>query len=515
MPTLHDVLSTETAVSSEDAEWLHRLVGDWQMIADLSFADLTLWAIRGSEDTHRGSDDARSGSDDTHPEAGWVLAAHARPSTGPNFYPDDVVGAHASQVRSRVLSEVARSGRSATHQDAEYVREQYVPVVRRGTTLGVLVRHTDLHHMRQQGGLEVNYLHIAQALLVMISQGAFPADPPHTGVGRGTPRVGDGVVRLGADGLIEYASPNAVSALRRLGHTDQVFGADLSQIVTAQVRPGTTLDEAMPLVLTGRAPWGTEIETDGLHLTLRAVPLLVESRRTGALLLLRDVTELRRQERELVTKDATIREVHHRVKNNLQTVSALLRLQSRRVEDSTARAALKEAGRRLSTVAMVHDTLSHGFDEIADFDQVATRVLRATAEVASSEVPVEASLSGTFGRLQAEDATALAMVLAELVQNAVEHGFAAPAWTGEVNPSVRVHAERGSEHGTPSLVVQVTDNGVGLPGGASAPPTSGLGMQIVDSLLADVHGSITWEPVVPHGTSARFSARLRGADLTD
>jgi two-component sensor histidine kinase len=366
--------------------------------------------------------------------------------------------------------------------------------------------------MRQQGGLEVNYLHIAQALLVMISQGAFPADPPHTGVGRGTPRVGDGVVRLSAEGSIEYASPNAVSALRRLGHTDQVLGADLSQIVTAQVRPGATLDEAVPLVLTGRAPWGTEIETDGLHLTLRAVPLLVEGRRTGALLLLRDVSELRRQERELVTKDATIREVHHRVKNNLQTVSALLRLQSRRVEDAEAKAALREAGRRLSTVAMVHDTLSHGFDEIVDFDHVAARVLRATAEVAAREVDVEARLSGAFGRLQAEDATALAMVLAELVQNAVEHGFASPGWTGDASPVVHVHAERNLEHGVPGLVVRVSDNGVGLPGGASSPPTSGLGMQIVDSLLADVHGKISWEPVSPHGTAARFSARLRGGE---
>jgi len=441
-----------------------------------------------------------------------VLAAHARPSTGPNFYPDDVVGSHAASTRAPILSEVAATGRSATHQDAEYVREQYVPVICRGQTLGVLVRHTDLHHMRQQGGLEVNYLHIAQALLAMISQGAFPADPPHTGVGRGTPRVGDGVVRLGSEGLIEYASPNAVSALRRLGHTDQVMGADLSEIVTAQMRLGTTLDEAMPLVLTGRAPWGTEIETDGLHLTMRAVPLLVAGRRIGALLLLRDVTELRRQERELVTKDATIREVHHRVKNNLQTVSALLRLQSRRVEDATAQAALREAGRRLTTVAMVHDTLSHGFDEVVDFDQVATRVLRATAEVAAREVDVEASMSGAFGRLQAEDATALAMVLAELVQNAVEHGFAMPAWGGRATPTVRVHAERHVEHGAAHLVVHVTDNGLGLPGGTSTPPTSGLGMQIVDSLLADVHGTIAWEPVAPHGTSARFSARLRAGE---
>ena len=67
---------------------------------------------------------------------------------------------------------------------------------------------------------------------------------------------------------------------------------------------------------------------------MRAIPLIVEAgRASGALLLLRDVSELRRREQELLTKDATIREIHHRVKNNLQTVAALLRLQARRVPD--------------------------------------------------------------------------------------------------------------------------------------------------------------------------------------
>ena len=74
---------------------------------------------------------------------------------------------------------------------------------------------------------------------------------------------------------------------------------------------------------------------------------IVGGDRIGALVLLRDVTELRRRERELMTKDATIREIHHRVKNNLQTVAALLRLQARRLRIPEGRAALEEAVRRV------------------------------------------------------------------------------------------------------------------------------------------------------------------------
>ena len=238
MPTLRDVLSEVAALPQADAEWLHRLVGDWQMVADLSFSDLTLWVPAG-----------RSADPD------WVLASHARPSTGPNFYPDDVVGTIADDRRRPRLEQARESDSISLPDEVGYVREQYVPVVRAGRSIAVLVRHTDLQAMRAQGGLEVNYLQTAQALLRMVSQGSFPAESSPTGVGRGTPRVGDGVVRLDAEGQIEYASPNAVSALRRLGHTDQVHGADLSEIVTRRLPSGVTVDETMPLVLTGRAPW--------------------------------------------------------------------------------------------------------------------------------------------------------------------------------------------------------------------------------------------------------------------
>lgn len=502
MPSLRDALS-RTTLSAADVDWLHRLVGDWQMVADLSFADLTLWipvALDDDRDPHASS---------------WLLSAHARPTTGPNFYHDDVIGSPPTPAREGWLIQVLQTGKPVTPEEMGYVREQYVPIVRRGRTIAVLVRHTDLQNMRQQGGLEVNYLQISQQLLSMIAEGGFPIDGAATGVGRGTPRVGDGVVRLTADGLIDYASPNAVSALRRLGHTDQVNGADLSEIVTHRLVAGTMIDETVPLVLTGRAPWGTELETGSINLTLRSVPLTRGGTRIGALILMRDVSEIRRRERELLSKDATIREIHHRVKNNLQTVAALLRLQSRRLDDPAAREALAEAGRRLSTVALVHDTLSQGFSEQVSFDEVATRILRATVEVAATRTVVGTELRGSFGKLLAEDATHLAMILAELVHNAVEHGFE-ESREGQDNvqeltqPRVVVQATRGRVGNQDVVEVEVSDNGQGLPEGAE-PNRSGLGMQIVEALISDLRGQIRWETAEPHGTVVRFTVRLRSS----
>jgi two-component sensor histidine kinase len=276
----------------------------------------------------------------------------------------------------------------------------------------------------------------------------------------------------------------------------------LAGIISEVLRDEAPVDESLALVVTGRAPWRTEVEARGASVSLRAIPLTEGGQRTGAILLLRDVSELRRRERELLTKDATIREIHHRVKNNLQTVAALLRMQSRRLPDNEARAALDEAVRRVGTIALVHETLSQGFDETVDFDEIVARGLESVVEVATRDVPVRAERLGSFGRLQAEDATSLAMVVTELVHNAVEHGLAR---TGEV---VTVGAERSWDKDDELLTVTVTDDGAGLPEGFD-PAGTGLGTQIVTSLVQDLRGRITWENAKPCGTTVRFVARLR------
>jgi two-component sensor histidine kinase len=382
------------------------------------------------------------------------------------------------------------------------VREEYIPVVRDGRVIAILTRHTNLWSTRTPSRLEITYLATADALCRMVTNGEFPHSAAPTGLRRGAPRVGDGVIRLDVDGTVTYASPNAVSALHRLGHHGEVVGASLAQVVTDNMRESYPVDEGLPFVVTGRQPWRSEVVAGGTTVSMRAIPLTEAGQRFGAIVLLRDVGELRRRERELLTKDATIREIHHRVKNNLQSVAALLRLQARRVPEGEARAALQEAERRVGTIAMVHDQLSQGFDETVDFDAIALRGLRAVVEVASQGAPVETVTEGTFGRLRAEDATALAMILSELVQNAIEHGFGTSGGrvTVRINRSV-------DDRGQPMVLVDVEDDGKGID--PARRPGSGLGTQIVQSLVTDLQGRITWEPVSPRGTRARFTAGLR------
>ena len=219
------------------------------------------------------------------------------------------------------------------------------------------------------------------------------------------------------------------------------------------------------------------------HLLLRSVPLTRGRERHGAIVLCRDVSDLRSKERELITKDATIREIHHRVKNNLQTVAALLRMQARRISAPEAKMALNDAMSRVAAIAIVHETLSQAFDEVVDFDKVADGLLRMVVDVAATRDGVRAVRIGSFGEVSADLATNLSMVITELCQNAVEHGLISAdglATRGEVQIVPGVRDGR--------LRVEISDDGAGLPDDFDWRASPSLGLSIVNTLVSDMGG---------------------------
>ncbi|GAB3112375.1 histidine kinase N-terminal domain-containing protein [Janibacter alkaliphilus] len=486
MPSLAEILRTVPDLEPAEVEWLHLLVEDWQLLADLAFSDLVLWLPDGA--------------------GGWVVGAHARPMTGPMVFVEDLIGSRleSPDLRSLVDEAVAGSAPTSPRRHAREMQdtllERAVPVRRSGRTLAVLSCHTSLGQARRRSRLEECYAAIADDLLAMIAAGDWPHLGAPTGMRRGAPRVGDGVIRLDERGAVRYASPNAVSAIRRLGHQGPVEGEVLAQVISGLPRHEGYVDEGLALVTMGRAAWRADVTAGGGSASLRAIPLLTRGRRVGAIVLLRDISELRRREHELISKDQTIREIHHRVKNNLQTVAALLRLQSRRLGPGPGQDALVESVRRVGVIALVYETLSTGFSETVEFDEVAARGGRAIVDVATTTGQVHLSLTGSFGQVRPEHATSLALILSEVLQNAIEHGVPGG---GEI----RVDARRSIEQGQDILRVSVEDDGAGLPQGFR-PSRAGLGTRIVTSMVQDLGGEIRWEDGEGGGTRVRFSARL-------
>lgn len=492
MADFSHILMTRPDFGDDDREWLHQLVADWQVIADLSFADLLLILQNG--------------------EGKYIIAEQCRPSTVMSLRAEDVVGnvvpeSLCAELDAAMDSEsVFRSSKLRTVGKAK-VCNVYAPVRHNGKTLGLVVRETNMATRESNGRYESESISAGKQLYEMIPRGQFPYRNPVMNQ-RHNARVADGFIVLTVDDIVRYASPNAISCFRRLGSVSTMQGEYLSEIGTKLLHENDPVLETLPLVLSGKAAVDSELDANKAAVSMRSLPLMDANGRVGGIVLCRDVSELRRREKELQTKDATISEIHHRVKNNLQAVSALLRLQARKTKSEEVKKELKEAQRRVQTIAMVHEGLSQTADEVVDFDKVIANLLRMAVDLATmKDQHIDINYMGKFGMMPAQDATPLSLVLTELITNSVEHGF-----EGRKDGHITISVGRSG----PNLNVVVEDDGSGLgseeQGGLARSSGSGLGTQIINTFVTnDFGGSVHWEPRREGGTRVVLDMKLRAA----
>lgn len=466
MSKLTELLREQTALDKEDVGHLNRLVSEWGMLADFCFSDLLLYVP---------GDDGR-----------WLVAAQVRPATGQTMYQTDWVGTWANDQESALLAAAYESGRPVegavtVEEVPDETRILAIPVVSGGHPIAVLTREWIELVGRRPGELERTYGTIFENFVSMIAGGSFPF-PELVGDSSAAPRVGDGVMLLDADSHVRYVSPNANSALHRVGIQASAIGMRLPELGFHDGPVRQAMERREPVI--------EEFE-QGPSVTLlcRCVPFLDGDRVTGAVLLLRDVTELRKRDRLLLSKDATIREIHHRVKNNLQTISSLLRLQARRLSHPEAIAAVGESVRRIRTIALVHEALSREPGDHVTFIEIVRPLLRLAEEgLQSPDRPVRFTVQGDGGRIPAAIASPLSVVITELLQNAVAHGFPEGSSGGSV--VVRID-NRGDELG-----LSVIDDGRGVDAGFQLDHATGLGLSIVRTLVTtELNGRIDMRPL--------------------
>ena len=227
MPSLPAIARRHTDLADEDIEWLQRILADWQIIADLSFADLVMWMP-----------DRQGG--------GYWAGGQMRPTTGPTAYVDDIVGTFVATGRRPLVDTAFEQGRIAREGDPEWrdevpVRVEAIPVRRDERVIAVIARNTNLLGVRTPSRLEINYLQTAGDLTKMIASGHFPASGQRSDHAD-SPRVGDGFLRVDEAGRVVYASPNALSVYRKLGLAGDLAGhllTDLTRdLVPPRKRPG-------------------------------------------------------------------------------------------------------------------------------------------------------------------------------------------------------------------------------------------------------------------------------------
>jgi two-component sensor histidine kinase len=427
---------------------LDNVAANLQLVADLAYAAMALAVPR--------EDGMLAIVADAHPATAVAPIATSR--VGQFLDPDDEPEAYATLHGCEPEEGTKRRVMRGIQFDTAAF-----PVGGVCPPIGVVIRYRARQVTLSPGTMETAFMEAAADVIKRLCEGPLmdlrTHDPFST-----VRRAGDGVMRVNATSHISYASPNAVNIMRFAG----VIGALTGR--KAAALPGGGFGIA-PALGTGEAI-AVDAEVGDRVLGFRTVAL-----EQGAVVLFEDRTEAWRREAEIKVKETTIREVHHRVKNNLQTIASLLRIQARRTRSDEAREALSEAVERVSSMAVVHDMLSGNDEERIDFTTAARTVVDLVKRgLLGGTSDIDVTVTGSTGMVDAQVATSLALALAEIVHNAIEHG---PGKTGKGSVEVamrRLHRE---------LVLTVRDDGPGLPADFDVSSASNMGLAIVRTIVED------------------------------
>ncbi len=480
---MEPVLANQVVLGPEDMALIAKIAGDLPILADLCRADLVLYGDAGP--------------------GGLVVAlAHAKPHSSTPLYEAVPVGEQTTltKVAGHVRVGRARSVRTIALRGATVARE-VVPIIGlRGRCIGYLRKDAYwLAHERQRRRSPV-FQRALIDLVYTVLHGELAGAEHLTPFGEH-----DGIVYVGPDRRVQYMSGIASELYRHLGYRDNLVGRRISEI--------ETIDHQMALkAVNERTCLEAQSEQDGLTWERKAIPITgldsgpfsrlglwqpraARRRRSrGVFILVHDATEALRTQRELEAKMALVREVHHRVKNNLQVIASIMRMEARRTVSPEAKAALEESVNRVLSVAVVHEFLSQNAKGAINLKEVAHRILGQVEQgLIAPDKRIELRVAGPDIWLPAERATQCALVTNELVQNALEHGMAH-------RQAGRIEVELVDHGGTVSIVV--SDDGEGLPEGFDITTGANLGLQIVRSMVErDLRGTFSLQSG-PYGARA-------------
>jgi two-component sensor histidine kinase len=323
-------------------------------------------------------------------------------------------------------------------------------------------------------------------------------------------RESDGILVINSEMIITYVSGVGSYLYRRIGYSAELAGVPVAQ----QTPTDATLAERafqelkcfvderyegeriwIRTVLPLMGPrWRLSdqlLERTGL----RGVHAVGPMDRQTVMIIIHDDTSTRRKAQEQMVRTAMVQEIHHRVKNNLQTVASLLRLQARRAPNDDTKTALTEAMNRILSIAVVHEFLSQA-DKSINLREVAQRIVQQVQDgILNPSQDIRLSVDGDPLFLHAQQTTFLALILNELILNAVEHAF-----TGQERGEVHIHFEDLGDQ----CVLEVRDTGVGLPDGFTLDNATNLGLRIIQTIVQDLRGTLTFSHNGEHGTTARI-----------
>ena len=204
------------------------------------------------------------------------------------------------------------------------------------------------------------------------------------------------------------------------------------------------------------------------------------------------------KEKELMLKSVAIKEIHHRIKNNLQTIASLLRMQARKAEDESVKKILNDSINRILSISITHEMLAqNGFDNLK-IQEVIKKILRnSVRENINENLNLKISIEGDDFQINSDKATTIALIINELIENSVKHAFKNKK-CGTIIVGIKNEGEKAK--------ISVVDNGIGME--IRKTKKNSLGLQIVKSLVKDkLDGDLNIKSD-NNGTNISFDVKL-------
>lgn len=443
-----DICSKITDLSENQINILERIDDNLQPIADIAHADVTVYCRASNKNF-------------------LVIIAQAKPHTIHAAHERMLLGQTVPAVEEALVLRTIQSGVSICgireiDVGAETLEQETFPIMDRDGQVIAAVSMERNRIQNRQDRSDVLSETVKLFIQTMIHETIYEKTRLRTITAR------DGIVIIDERGVIVFANPVA-SIIYKL----QGVGSLLGRKVTDR----HVNDRFVVKAFSRKEYLEQEYIYGDLILFKRAIPLLVHGRCERIILIISDVTEVRKKEKELLVKSAVIQEIHHRVKNNLQTIASLLRLQARRSGSQLVKDALAESINRILSIAVVHEFLSQQDSESINIREVTKNILDLVIQnMLEPGFNIQTVLNGKDIILPSEQAVSIALVINELVANAVEHGF-----KGRQEGSITVDIKEREQ----DYHIEVRDDGIGLPEDFSIASTRSLGLQIVQTLIKD------------------------------
>jgi len=445
---IYELCKIHTYLTDEDIQRLEDIARDLPLIADLLQADIFIDCM--SKDSNIA-----------------IVVAEAKPSNSPSMYQQSVVGEFALRknepavLRTLEIGMPTRDLRAIT-QENKSVKQNVVPIRNNsGDVIGALIAEIDItKSVNEKKNMEIlseTTEKLTETLLTFIDN----ENPIHY-------HITDGIVIFNSHGISTYANPVARELYRKLGYIDDLIGIDFNNLVLDGKRFSEIKSQ----------DFISSSEVNIGELTLKVKYAVMKQRNVevvGMIMVIRDISDVKAKEKELILKSVAIKEIHHRVKNNLQTIASLLRLQARRIDDETAKVAFDESINRILSIAVTHEILAQkGVDEV-DIKTILSRIKNNVIDYSMlKNTSVKIEITGDNLNIDSDKASSIALVVNELIQNSLQYAF-----VGRNEGLIEVNIQKGSMYSNISII----DNGVGFDIKSTRPGS--LGFSIVKSIVKD------------------------------